>query len=155
MCVDKATHKPQPLPDWWISKFRPLLTKNSTATLVTAIEKPKGIKKYVRAARCGHDDIDTYGHMNNSNYVRHCLEAACEAAKLGYFSELSGNIHCKHMKEMRQLYIDQWPLGDEVTIETWQSQTDPLTLHFDLSKGNGSIYQNSITFHKNSEIAKL
>ena len=141
VCVDKVTHKPTPLPEWWLKQFKPKIPVNSKPHVVQPFEKLSDVPVYCYQMKAHYCDVDLFGHVNNANYLKYCLEAASDAVKNKFYSKVLKNVYRCHMQDMEQLYIGQCHAGDTIAMETWENPSDPYTLYFMMFNNGTCIYQ--------------
>jgi acyl-CoA thioester hydrolase len=76
---------------------------------------------YTRAFRVRHSECDSYGHVNNTHYLRYMQESAFDAAAaVGYGIEWSATSgHVWLIRESEIDYIKPLRYGDTVSVKTW------------------------------------
>ena len=89
-------------------------------------------------------DLDIYYHVNQSNYVTYMLDAAVSAAKAGVYKTLKQDIAFSSVGQIILNYYKELLYDDNVKIETWQDEEDPLNICFEMSTHSQLAFQGSI-----------
>lgn len=89
-------------------------------------------------------DLDTLYHVNQSNYVTYMLDAAVSAAKAGFYKSLRQDIAFSSVGQIIFNYYKELLSEDDVKIETWQDDEDPLKICFQMSTHSQIAFQGSV-----------
>ncbi|XP_061181544.1 uncharacterized protein LOC133190090 [Saccostrea echinata] len=76
-----------------------------------------------------HSDTDYMNHVNNSSYVRFCLDCCACAAEAKFYNHFEADFHYPVL-EMDIQYLGESFANDTLDISTWQSETDIRDLYF-------------------------
>lgn len=136
--IDKATRKPEQLPDWWMTKYSGM-SLGIGALIVPLIDIPTDVYEY--EMKVPWSDIDRYKHVNYTAYIKYCQDAACDATNSGYYKELSGDFLDYNTKSFEASYKGESVANDILVIKTWQSNSDQFKLYFSIHKKDSVIFQ--------------
>lgn len=90
-------------------------------------------------------DTDFMNHVNNSSYVRFCLDCFAYAAKSNFYSHFEADC-CYPVLEIDIQYLDESYANDTLQITTWQSETDIGDLFFIISREHKVIVKTFLRF---------
>lgn len=128
--VNRITRRPKPLPDWWMEKMSPYKTvgfKGGMAKTPVPV-LPDGAFQYKVKMR--HSDTDKNGHVNNSIYIRLCIDCGTKAAIKGYFRRFNSDMCHYSVLNIDAQYLGESNVNDELVVYTWQDALDDCVLHF-------------------------
>ena len=97
--------------------------------------------------RVAHSDTDYFRHLNNSHYLRFCMDAAAEAVKSGAFNNFTGDLFEYRLKDADLLYQAECHGGDELDIFVWEDDTKPNRLVFQIRKKACDVLFSNVTFY--------
>jgi acyl-CoA thioesterase FadM len=92
-----------------------------------------------------YSDTDFLNHVNNSSYVRFCLDCYACAAKSSFYSHFEAGF-CYPVLEVDIQYLDQSYANDALQITTWQSEIDIRDLFFTISRENKVVAKAFLRF---------
>ena len=144
VAVSKETRKPTPLADWWKEKYTSEVIGNDR--LIVPI-LPVHEKHHVHSLKVPWCDIDGYQHTTYTAYIKFCFEAAMDACKQGFYTDIKDDALKYHVELMEIAYKGETKAGDELQVTTWENAENPRKLHFDISRQGSTVFQSSITFH--------
>ncbi|GFO26500.1 hypothetical protein PoB_005300500 [Plakobranchus ocellatus] len=137
--VDKDTHRPQKLPDWWKEKYsqyslpaeKPISFKSFDFAQPGAIVQHENI--VVRTT-----DLDGLCHVNNASFVRFCYEAyiACHVRQFGYTPQADPY---RNVKTVSCVFKGEAELGNLLQVSFVQDPDNRDTYHFQILKNPGGI----------------
>ncbi|XP_006811747.1 uncharacterized protein LOC102801615 [Saccoglossus kowalevskii] len=139
--VSRETRLPTRLPEWFIEKYRPKLQGKAPELMQHITLKPE--QRFVFEIEIQKEDIDHYGHTNNSIYGKYMEECACLAINSGFYSSIKGNIHNYIITKMGNLFIHEAKLGDLLTIESWEEDCSGI-LNFIMHKQGKDIFHGKL-----------
>lgn len=145
--VDMNSRKPLPLDKEFVEKF-----SKYCEDVIPRIESPSkpsaedGIFHCQRQAMWS--DIDTLNHVNHSNYLKFCLDAASLALK--HSRQESSFL----VKEATIVYKGEVKERDIMDIYMWQSKV-PNVLYFQIEVQNEVVLNATIEFYAQSIYSKL
>ncbi|ELT97262.1 hypothetical protein CAPTEDRAFT_192400 [Capitella teleta] len=143
--VDKVKRKPTPIPDWWKTKYVPVVSGNQRL-IVAPLQIPDKVYDY--QIHVAWSDIDGYGHTNYVCYIRYCLDSAMDAVKKNYFSKFEDDILLYHVKDMQISYRGESAAGDVLSLKAWEDESNPYHLYFDIASKGKTIFQCGMLFHE-------
>ncbi|OWF41897.1 uncharacterized protein LOC110461819 [Mizuhopecten yessoensis] len=144
ICND--TKKPVPLPDWFVGKFSIHNADQDVDKL--GKESPMIVPKQVfsHKLQTRHGDLDTNGHIPTQEYFRFCMEGAMEASKSGFYRQFVSEIWLFPVLEADVTLLGQSFEKTELTIFTWQCESNAAKIYFVIMGGNDRISECSFLF---------
>ena len=142
--VDKETRRPAMLPDWFKAKYEKHI--HGISWKYSPKEKPSE-KMYSFPYRVVWSDTDYYYHVNQSSYIRFCLDAIAEAGMEGRLKDINRDIGQVKVKEMRMLYAAETKPHEELNIHVWQDDVNLKTVHCEIEKESKPKYHFSVDFY--------
>ena len=94
--VDKSTRKPMPLPEWWRTKYAPMVVGIEPLVL-PRFSPPETVHRY--EYRVPWSDVDIYRHTNFSAYIRYCSDGATDGAYTGAYPSFTDTLSKYHIKD--------------------------------------------------------
>ena len=101
--------------------------------------------------RVTHSDTDYANHVNQSSYLRFCLNAAAAAADEGFLKTFKKDIFEYKLKETDLLYQDEAFVGQNLDVFVWESADRPNSLFFQIKRNDANILCGTISFYANDE----
>ena len=142
--VDKTTRKPTPLPDWWRTKFAPLVIGNEKL-VISQFSQPQKIHTY--ECRVPWSDVDLYRHTSYVSYIRYCIDCAMDGVFNGAYSNFTNTLSQYLIKGTNIAFYNETVANDVIQVASWEDKDNPYILKFDGTKDGKTIFQNSIEFH--------
>ena len=143
--VSKETRKPIPIADWWKEKYAS--TAVGDGRLIVPLT-PVPSSRHQHSLKVPYEDIDGYMHTNYTAYIKYCFEAAMDACKNAFYTQLKDDVLNYHVELMDIAYKGETKAGDELVISTWESEHNARKIHFDIAKNQSTMFQSTIIFHE-------
>ncbi|XP_019619746.1 PREDICTED: uncharacterized protein LOC109466466 [Branchiostoma belcheri] len=105
--------------------------------------------------RVGESDIDGNGHTNQSVYVRLCSDTAAFGTKAGRYTSLSGDALKYPVKKIAILFQREASMGDVLEVQSWEIPSKPVSLLFQVKRGEDDIVRCLFELYEHFERAKL
>ncbi|XP_021371178.1 uncharacterized protein LOC110461818 [Mizuhopecten yessoensis] len=144
ICND--TKKPVPLPDWFAGKYS---IHNSAQELDKLGKEPPMIvpkQVFSHKLQTRHSDLDSNGHIATQEYFRFCMEGAMEASKSGFYRQFVSEIWLFPVLEADVTLLSPISERTELTIFTWQCESNAAKIYFLIMRGNDRIFECSFLF---------
>ncbi|XP_059160829.1 uncharacterized protein LOC131944288 [Physella acuta] len=115
--VDNSTRKPSAPPDWWIQKYS-LGSNNGTPLKLEPLQLPKDTKLSEYAFTVAATDVDSYLHVNWSNFVKYFYNTFLnfELKKVG---RDHASLAFRNLKSFDVAYIKEANIDDNLVIKHW------------------------------------
>ncbi|XP_061181550.1 uncharacterized protein LOC133190096 [Saccostrea echinata] len=153
--INRKTRRPSSFPEWFYKKHAVFM--NAVGHPGTEKEDlpeiPKHAYKYVVVA--GHSDEDTNGHLNQSSYIRFCMDAATNASLKGYYEHYTSDMCLYPSLQWTISYMGEGLAGDQLTIFTWQKEHSPDNIRFAIVRNGNQILYASTVFGKTAKEKRL
>ena len=143
--VDRATHRPVSLPDWWKIKYSRAIIGNGS-TVVPLVDAPEDSHTY--EMKVPWSDIDQYGHANHVAYIRYCYNCAVDGVLNGVYPTHKDSAMLHRVGDMRMRYCQECVGNDILNIASWEDDKHPSILRFVIKLRRENKFQSSIQFHQ-------
>ncbi len=126
-------------------------------TLRINLPAPPQNKYYKYILKVHASDIDHLYHVNNSVWMRYCMDAAAEAVQNGFFKCFKRDLFSYPVKKLDCIFNSEALAGDELTVLCWQEPSLKLedTIFFHVAKGSKDCMSCSIQFYMQHVLSKL
>ena len=94
---------------------------------------------YIFSFRVVHSDTDKLYHINQSVYLRYCMDAAAQAVTEGHIVSFKTDIFDIEVDDVLILHQGEMHPGDECRVTVWQDQHNTHRLHFSLQKQQSAV----------------
>ena len=144
--VDKTSHRPVPFDKEFVEKY-----SRNCSNVVPKTESPS--KPSDESVICCQrqavwSDVDYINHVNNSNYVKFCLDAMSLFMKdNSYWSSLL-------VKQVTSVYKGEVKEGNIMDMYMWQSKT-PNVLHFQIEVKSKVVCKVTVQVYSKDICSKL
>ncbi|XP_078574512.1 uncharacterized protein LOC144860878 isoform X2 [Branchiostoma floridae x Branchiostoma japonicum] len=145
--VSAIRRRPEPLPDWLKERYSYLTSSVSRPPTVQVFDEPTNVKCFRYSVVVAPSETDTNNHTFHASYLWYCMDCATVGARGGAYSVLRGNLAKFDLKMLEVLYQKESLEGDVLDIESWEDQSSPDTLRFQVKKGNENITQLTMQFY--------
>ena len=108
---------------------------------------PVPVRHFRYTVRVAHSDTDYFGHLNNSHYLRFCMDAAAQAVKSGTLNSFTGDLFEYRLKDADLLYQAECQVGDKLDIFIWEDETQRNRLVFQVRKNSSDVLFSTVTFY--------
>lgn len=141
VCVNIETRRPSSLPDWWREKYSAVKGEPLKPSRLNIPENVES--RYNRQVQ--PSDVDTYMHLNWSNYIKFCHDAfvCSEIQKKGMDKATEA---FRNMKQFSISFIKEAAVGDSINVRLWQNSTNSDAYHFQLLRSSDVIGECSIDY---------
>ncbi|XP_048780722.1 uncharacterized protein LOC125683522 isoform X3 [Ostrea edulis] len=150
--ISRKTRRSIPFPEWYQKKYSSFMgTPGHPGTEKEDLPKiPENAFKYTVFP--GHSDEDVNGHLNQSSYIRFCMDAATRASLNGYYDHYTKDMCLYPSLQWTITYVGESLANDELNIFTWQSENCPEQIYFTmLVNGHKIIFHASTIFGKEAD----
>ena len=142
--IDTATRRALPLPDSYRQNFTADPAGEPSRIPVLEI---RGRGRYFRHdLRVQHSDIDSYRHVNQSVYLRYCLDAAATASSDGMLEYFEGDVMGRKLRRADMLYKGECTAGDDLMVCVWEDKNEQNEMHFLIFKEEEVVFSCSLQF---------
>ena len=153
--VDIMKQKAVPIDDCYISQWGRCY--KGPVPNISPLPRPKHqmlVHKFSRQAFAS--DTDHLDHVNQPFYNKFFLDAASLADKNGLLSGFKDNTfqNCR-VRSIEAVYKGQISEGDIVDIYVWETEGQPLTLHFEIENNEAVVTRTTMSFYPQSLCCKL
>ena len=123
--------------------------KNATQReLIRVHVLPVPVRHFRHSVRVAHSDTDSGSHVNQSHYLRFCMDAAAEAAKTGALDHFSGDLFGYKLQDADLLFQAECHAGDELNVYLWEDEIKRNRLHFQIRKKTRDVLFSTVTFYQ-------
>lgn len=136
--VNKTSHLPATLPDWWLQKYSKLSDPDKKLKL-QIMDVPFSSLIFIHHFPVSWNHTDFYHHTHFNSYVGFCFEVANQAIHNGFFPDgfkCSGDILNRKVKLIEMLYLNESVAGDKLRAGMWVDQYDSQSLRFSFERGD-------------------
>ncbi|KAL4234946.1 hypothetical protein ACF0H5_006588 [Mactra antiquata] len=142
--INKKTNEAESVPEWWRSRFSPLITSSENKLMVMPSKK-------VEPAHVNHVTIPLHDTDHNertrcASYLRYFTENTSIASRKEKLKHIQSTFHEFHIKRMSMLYWGPTQWGDSLLSETWQ-ENNPRTIMCQISKDNHPVWFGKMELH--------
>lgn len=135
--VNKMRQAPEPLPEWWVNRFRPLLpTKNQKIFITPEAKIGKTHKNVVTVPLT---DTDHNERTRCASYLKYFTENSSIALRKEALAHIKSSFNMFHTKRLNLLYMGPTKWGDILTSETWQGE-NKFNIYCSISKGDHQVW---------------
>lgn len=150
--VEFLTRKPCPFPGWF-NQAKKSQRFDSPQPRLPVPAMPSAA--FMFETQSVFSDIDHNGHVNQSVNVRWCTDAGTEAAQRGHYKGFKNNIGSYPLEKLEIKYAQEGMVHEQFVICTWQDTTNPLVLHFIMTKSQKPCVFVMIQFKSFTSKARL
>lgn len=151
--MSRKTRRPVTFPEWFYEKYDSYRNSyGSTQALPRdALPKiPDNAFKFDLIPR--HSDSDRNNHVNQSSYIKFCMDAATHASLSGHYVHFNEDM-CLYAPLLWTIsYVGECRANDELSIYTWQSESSsPEHIEFSILLNDRLIFHASTIFEKEAK----
>jgi acyl-CoA thioesterase FadM len=146
---NRKTRQSIPFPEWYCKKYSPFVgVPGHPGTEKENL--PKIPENAFETVICPtYSDQDLNGHVNNSSYIRYCMDAATRASLSGHYDHYTKDMCLYPSLQWTISYVGESRANDQLNIFTWQKENRPEQIYFAmLIDGQKIIFHASATFGK-------
>ena len=142
--VDKSTRKPMPLPEWWRTKYAPMVVGNEPLAL-KRFSQPETVHRY--ECRVPWSDVDIYRHTNFSAYIRYCSDCATDGVYNGAYSSITDTLSNYLIKDTSISFYNESNANDTLQISSWEDKDKKYLLRFEGTNNGKTVFQSCMEFY--------
>ena len=142
--VDKSTRKPMPLPEWWRTKYAPMVVGNEPLVL-PRFSTPKTVHRY--ECRVPWSDVDIYRHTNFSAYIRYCSDCATDGVYTGAYPSFTDTLSKYYIKGTSISFYNESKANDTLQISSWEDKDTKYLLRFKGTCRGKNVFESTIEFY--------
>ncbi|XP_061181551.1 uncharacterized protein LOC133190097 [Saccostrea echinata] len=148
--INRKTRRSSSFPEYFYEKYAAFMnTPGHSGTEKEDLpEIPRHAYKYVVIP--GHSDEDFNGHLNQSSFIRFCMDAATNASLKGYYEHYTSDMCLYPSLQWTISYVGESLAGDQLTIYTWQKEDTADNIRFAIVRNGNRIFYASTVFGKNA-----
>ncbi|XP_077993122.1 uncharacterized protein LOC144447089 [Glandiceps talaboti] len=143
---DLQTRKSTPFLENAVEKSKPFLSGQAPKFMNPLNYKPSS-NAYHYSFVVPPSDLDILLHVNNTNYLKYCMDCATFAARDRAYSIFIEDIQHYHVHTISMLYINESRLGDRLEVISWEDTDKPYILYFVIMKGVQEIFHSIVEFN--------
>ncbi|XP_062585930.1 uncharacterized protein LOC134247615 [Saccostrea cucullata] len=146
--INRTTRRSSSFPEWFYKKYAAFMNipGHPSTEKEELPEIPKNAYKYDVIP--GHSDEDVNCHLNQSSYIRFCMDAATSASLNGYYEHYTRDMCLYPSIQWTISYVGESIAGDQLTIFTWQKEHTPDNIQFAIERNGNLIFYASTIFGK-------
>lgn len=144
--VNRETRRPKPLPDWWMEKMLPYKSEGITGGMVKNKLPVLPDGAFQCKFKVRHSDTDKNGHVNNSIYIRLCIDCGTVAVMKGYFRHFDSDMCNYSVLNIDAQYLGESNVNAEPVVYTWQDDLDECVPHFMVYVEGTLVFYTKIKF---------
>ncbi|XP_045208617.2 uncharacterized protein LOC123560497 [Mercenaria mercenaria] len=129
--VSGVSRKPVAYPAWWLQKHGDLITPEKAKLSEDPI--PTG-QPAVSEVKVKSGDIDTFQHTNWASYLKFCYESLTEHATDNSYEQMNIQRLTAGVKSCKLIYKDETNFGDNLTVKSWNSDSQETRVIFNVLK---------------------
>ena len=114
--------------------------------------EPMPIRRFLSRLRPSHSDTDCLYQVNQSAYVRFCLDAAAAMVHGGHLWNFEGDLFAYRVRQVEVLYQKEALPGDELDVNCWEDTAVTDTLHFQITRSDMDVLYCKISFYKEGDM---
>jgi acyl-CoA thioesterase FadM len=144
---NKQTRRSIPFPEWYHKKYSSAMgVPGYPGTEKEDLPKiPENAFEYITSAT--YSDEDMNGHVNQSSYIRFCMDAATRASLSGHYDHYTKDMCLYPSLQWTISYVGESHANDQLNIFTWQEKNCPEHIFFTmLINGKKTIFHAATTF---------
>lgn len=145
--IGLTSRKSKTFPKWFLEKYSDKRKANYTDefSMERISSVPENCFHIVQTMR--YSDLDANGHVNQTTYIRLCMDCATEAAFGGKYRFFDHDLCTYSLKNIEMSYFSECRGGENVKMYTWQDKTDDACLNFIACNGSEKqIFQAKFIF---------
>ncbi|XP_048731121.1 uncharacterized protein LOC125648201 [Ostrea edulis] len=151
--MSRKTRRAIEFPDWFYETYAPYMNSSGHPALSKEIlpEIPENAFKLVVVPN--HSDTDRNNHVNQSSYIKFCMDVATHASLSGQYIHFTEDMCLYPSCQWVISYVGESMANDELHIYTWQQESAPEQLYFSiLLKGRTNFHASAIFEKEAKEI---
>ncbi|KAK3088519.1 hypothetical protein FSP39_020112 [Pinctada imbricata] len=110
---------------------------------------------YIYNVRVHRSDTDQNSHVNQSTYVKYCMDCATEAAMNKYYKNFDSDMCMYTTTKWEMDYIGESGAGDLLDVVTWQSNDDARIISFSIQLNKREIFRATSAFELHKQISPV
>ena len=132
LCVymDMESRLPRQIPQDISDSIKSAIGKTDKPTRITLQDAP--MEAYTHQMTAAFNDLDSYGHVNNVNFSKYCIEGAFAAFQDKFYKGLLRSFEGYFLDSFYLDLISECDYKDKVVCKTWQDEVDLKCLYFQL-----------------------
>lgn len=111
---------------------------------------PLPVRHFRYEVRVQHSVTDFLNHVNQSEFLRYCLDAAAQASHAGHLRNFTADLFEYRVRQADLLHQGEGFPGDTLDVAVWEDERRTDTLHFQIMKGTQRVLFCSVSFYKDA-----
>lgn len=137
--INKKTKQIEPIPDWWMNRFAPLLKSPPGSNKLYVSHSQKLDTTHMNCFTIPLSDTDHNERTRCASYLRYFNENTSIASRKELLKHIKSSFHEFYIKRLSMLYWGATGWGDMLTSETWQDDT-PLSIMCHINKDGVPVW---------------
>lgn len=154
--MNRKTRRPMAFPDWFYEKYKSY-TESTVPNVLTKQplpEIPKNAFQFVVVPR--HSDTDRNNHVNQSSYIKFCMDVATHASLSGYYAYYTQDMCLYAPLHWTISYVGECVANDNLHVYTWQDDDSaPSHIQFSILLKDRVIFHASTIFDSEPKKRRL
>ncbi|XP_061181552.1 uncharacterized protein LOC133190098 [Saccostrea echinata] len=149
--MSRKTRRPMVFPDWFYELYASYMNSSGHPVLSKEPlpEIPDNAYKFVVVPN--HSDTDRNNHVNQSSYIKFCMDVATKAALSGHYVHFSEDMCLYASLQWTISYVGESMANDELNIFTWQREYKPEHIYFSILLKGRPIFHASTIFDEEAK----
>jgi acyl-CoA thioesterase FadM len=149
--MSRKTRRAIAFPEWFYEKYALYMNSSGHPALAKEIlpEIPETAFKLVVVPN--HSDTDRNNHVNQSSYIKFCMDVATHASLSGHYTHFTEDMCLYPSCQWVISYVGESNANDELHIYTWQQEGAIEHLYFSILLKGRTIFHASTIFEKDAK----
>ncbi|XP_070535714.1 uncharacterized protein [Ptychodera flava] len=144
--IDKATRRPVHFEPKFVEQSLPFVKGGTVSFMRPIVDQPPSYS-YRYSISVPASDMDSNYHVNQSNYIKYCMDCAAFGARDHAYSLFTQDIASYPIKSLSVLYIGESRSGQILDVISWEDREKPYIIYFIIRRGKDDIYQSIVRFN--------